>query len=59
MQLDQQQFLTINGVSIAVVPRGGNWRGNIPYLRAIMSLTRDDVKLLSLSSRGTTFRERS
>ena len=51
MQQKHQQFLTMEGVSGAVL-RGGNWRGCIPYLRVIMTLTRDDVKSLFLS-RGT------
>ena len=46
MQQEQQQLL--KGVSGAVL-RGGNWRGCVPYLRVIMTLTRDDVKSLFLS----------
>ena len=49
MQLEQQQFLMMDGISSAVPARCGNRRGNIPYLRAIMTLTRDDVKSLFLS----------
>jgi hypothetical protein len=49
MQQEQQQYLTrMEGVSGAVL-RGGNWRGCVPYLRVIMTLTRDDVKSLFLS----------
>ena len=47
MQQEQRQFLTMEGVSGAVM-RGGNWRGCVPYLRVIMTLTRDDVKSLFL-----------
>ena len=49
IQREQQQYLTrMEGVSGAVL-RGGNWRGCVPYLRVIMTLTRDDVKSLFLS----------
>ncbi|KAI2497898.1 hypothetical protein MHU86_16596 [Fragilaria crotonensis] len=48
MQQERQQFLTMEGISGAVM-RGGNWRGCVPYLRVIMTLTRDDVKSLFLS----------
>jgi hypothetical protein len=48
MQQEQQQLLTMEGISGAVT-RGGNWRGCVPYLRVIMTLTRDDVKSLFLS----------
>jgi hypothetical protein len=49
MQQEQQQFLTtMDGISGAVL-KGGNWRGCVPYLRVIMTLTRDDVKSLFLS----------
>ena len=48
MHQEQQQFLTMEGVSGAIA-RGGNWRGLVPYLRVIMTLTRDDVKSLFLS----------
>jgi hypothetical protein len=44
MQQEQQHFISMEGVS-----RGGNWRGCVPYLRVIMTLTRDDVKSLFLS----------
>ena len=47
MQQEQSQFLTIEGVPGAVM-RGGNWRRCVPYSRVIMTLTRDDVKLLLL-----------
>ena len=45
MQQEQQQLLTMEGVFGAPL-RGENWRGFVPYLRLIMTLTRDDVKLL-------------
>jgi hypothetical protein len=51
MQQEQGQFLTMDGVS-GSVSRGGNWRGCVPYLRLIMTLTRNDVKSLFLTSRG-------
>ena len=49
MQQEQQQFLILEGMSGEAVARGGSWRGCIPYLRLIMTLTRDDVKSLFLS----------
>jgi hypothetical protein len=48
MQQEQQQLHTMEGVSGAAF-RGGYWCGCVPYLRVIMTLTRDDVKSLFLS----------
>jgi hypothetical protein len=48
MQQEHQQFPTMEDISGAVL-RGGSWRGCLPYLRVIMTLTRDDVKLMFLT----------
>ena len=44
MQRDRQQLVTVEGAGV-----GGYWRGCIPYLRVMMTLTLDDVKLLFLA----------
>ena len=49
MQEEQQQFLTMDDLSVPGARGSGNWREKIPYLRAIMTLTRDNVKSLFLS----------
>ena len=44
MQRERQQLVVVEGAGV-----GGYWRGCIPYLRDIMTLTVDDVKLLFLA----------
>jgi hypothetical protein len=44
MQWERQRLKTVEGAGV-----GGYWRGCIPYLRDIMTLTLDDVKLLFLA----------
>jgi hypothetical protein len=44
MQRERQQLVAVEGAGV-----GGYWRGCIPYLRVIMTLTVDDVKLLFLA----------
>jgi hypothetical protein len=39
----QRELLGLGGVS-----RGGNWRGSVPYLRVILCLTQDNIKLAFL-----------
>ena len=43
MEQQQRELLGLSGVS-----RGGNWRGNVPYLRIIMTLTQDNIKVAFL-----------
>ncbi len=47
MQRERQQLVVVEGAGV-----GGYWRGCIPYLRVIMTLTLDNVKLLFLLGRG-------
>jgi hypothetical protein len=43
MKRERQQLVTVEGAV------GGYWRGCIPYLRVIMTLTLDDVKSFFLA----------
>ena len=48
----QRELLGLGGVS-----RGGNWRGYVPYLRVIMCLTQDNIKLAFLRRADTQSRQ--
>jgi hypothetical protein len=41
----QQELLGLGGIGVGT---GGHWRGIVPYLRVIMCLTQDDIKLAFL-----------
>jgi len=48
----QRELLGLGGVS-----RGGNWRGCVQYLRVIMCLTQDNIKLAFLRRADTQSRQ--